>query len=184
MADVAALPAQAYVYVIAATDGPVKVGIAKDVASRRAMLQIGNATTLHVAHKAPVARTNAHFVERYAHDLLSGGHIRGEWFNVDINEAIAAVEAGIEALRIGRFDTPEPSPVGAAWQRRLRRAGLNQVQLARLAGVNENAVSAGLRGLGKRGVPVHLQNIIRLWEMADPTKREAILADPDAAADL
>jgi hypothetical protein len=184
MAKVAPLPAQAYVYVIAATDGPVKVGIAKDVASRRAMLQTGNATTLHVAHKAPVARTDALFVERYAHDLLSGGHIRGEWFNVDIEEAVAAVEAGIEALRIGDFSKPAPSPEGTAWQHRLRRAGLTQVQLARLAGVNENAVSSGLRGLGKRGVPIQLRNIIRLWEMADRTKREAILADPDAGADV
>ena len=69
------------------------------------------------------------------------------------------------------------------WQKRARRAGLTQAELARLAGKRENAISEGLRGKGKGGVPVYLQTIIRLWEIADRKEREAILENPEAPAD-
>lgn len=64
------------------------------------------------------------------------------------------------------------------WQKRARRAGLSQVELARLAGVREITVSQGLRGKSRNGhVPIYLQTIIRLWEIADRNSREAILND-------
>jgi len=66
------------------------------------------------------------------------------------------------------------------WQKRLRRAGLTQSELATIAGARENAVSDGLRGKGKSGVPRYLRSLIRLWEMADSKQREALLSDPDA----
>lgn len=68
------------------------------------------------------------------------------------------------------------------WQRRLRRAGLTQAELARLAGTREQTISAGLRGKGKGGVPIYLQTIIRLWEVADQDAKERILAEPDVEA--
>lgn len=70
------------------------------------------------------------------------------------------------------------------WQIRARRAGLTQAELARLAGRNENAVSEGLQGKKKGGVPVYLRTIIRLWEVSDRKAREAILAEPEADADV
>jgi len=68
------------------------------------------------------------------------------------------------------------------WQKRARRAGLTQAELARLAGKRENAISEGLRGKGKGGVPVYLRTIIRLWEMSDRSQREVVLNDPEADA--
>jgi len=66
------------------------------------------------------------------------------------------------------------------WQKRARRAGLKQSELAALAGARENTVSDGLRGLTKDGtVPIYLRTIIRLWEVSDRKAREAILADPE-----
>lgn len=62
----------------------------------------------------------------------------------------------------------------------MKAAGLTQAELARLAGKRENAISEGLRGKGKGGVPRYLRSIIRLWEMADRTQRESLLTDPDA----
>lgn len=62
------------------------------------------------------------------------------------------------------------------WQKRARRAGLTQSELATLAGVRENTVSDGLRGLTKDGsVPLYLQTIICLWEISDRSAREAML---------
>lgn len=68
------------------------------------------------------------------------------------------------------------------WQKRARRAGLTQVELARLSGKRENAISEGLRGKGKGGVPRYLRTIIRLWEMADRKQREDLLSEPDEPA--
>jgi predicted transcriptional regulator len=64
------------------------------------------------------------------------------------------------------------------WQIRARRAGLSQAKLAKLAGRTETAVSEGLTGKKNGGVPPYLQNLIRLWEIADREGREAILAEP------
>ena len=69
------------------------------------------------------------------------------------------------------------------WQKRARRAGLTQAELAQLAGKRENAISEGLRGKGKGGVPVYLRSLIRLWEVADRKEREAILNNPEVDAD-
>ena len=69
------------------------------------------------------------------------------------------------------------------WQIRARRAGLSQAELARLAGRNETAVSEGLQGKKKGGVPVYLRTIIRLWEVSDRKARETILAEPEAGPD-
>lgn len=182
MGKVAQLPAQAYVYVIAAKDGPVKVGIAADAASRCAMLQTGNAADLTVVHKVEVERAAARLIERYAHDLLSADRVRGEWFDVDPADAIAAVDAALDAWRNFPDEDQEPHREATAWQARLRRAGLTQAELARLAGKRENAISEGLRGKGKGGVPVYLRTIIRLWEMSDRSQREMVLNDPEADA--
>lgn len=182
MARIAHLPAQAYVYVIGAPDGPQKVGVAADVNSRRAMLQTGNPVGLVVAHKVEVSRQDAFFVERYAHDLLSGDRVRGEWFDVSPEEAIDAVNAAYQAFLQCELDAPVDSSA-LAWQLRLKRAGLSQAELARLAGVRENTVSDGLRGLGKKGVPTYLRTIIRLWEVANRQEREAILENPETGAD-
>ena len=82
--------------------------------------------------------------------------------------------------------TPQPRwlmlpPVdNEPWQKRARRAGLTQAELARLAGKRENAISEGLRGKGKGGVPTYLRTIIRLWEVSDKAAREGILESPDA----
>lgn len=69
------------------------------------------------------------------------------------------------------------------WQKRARRAGLSQAELAILAGKRENAISEGLRGKGKGGVPTYLKTIIRLWELAPLAQKEAILRDPEGDPD-
>lgn len=73
-----------------------------------------------------------------------------------------------------------PAVDNEPWQKRARRAGLTQAELARLAGKRENAISEGLRGKGKGGVPIYLRTIIRLWEASDKADRERILENPDA----
>ena len=62
------------------------------------------------------------------------------------------------------------------WQRRAKRAGLSQKELARLMGVAENTVSLQLRGKWQSGTPQYVKLIIRMWERLPQAEREAILA--------
>lgn len=182
MAKVAKLPAPAYVYVIGATDGPQKIGVASDVEARRVMLQTGNPAGLVVVHHWALPRPAAFAIEGRAHWHLRDRHVRGEWFDVTPDEAILAVEAARRDWLTDAPDAPEAARQASYWQQRLKAAGLSQAQLARLAGRRETAISEGLSGKGKFGVPTYLTNIIRLWEIADPVARAAVLADPDVDA--
>lgn len=183
MAEIAALPAQAYVYVIGAPDGPIKIGVAADAAARCAMLQVGNPAALTVLHKVSVSRRDVYFVERYAHALLSDDRIRGEWFDVEPDQAIAAVNASVEALRSGAAIPPEPKPISDSWQRRAKDAGLSQVTLARLLGRPVNTISRQIRG--EHGdVPQHLVAVIIAWEMMTSEQREDWMAATREACGL
>lgn len=72
---------------------------------------------------------------------------------------------------------------GHPWQRRAKVAGLTQRDLARLLGKSEIAVSRGLRGHWRSGVPRYLKAVISAWELMTPEQREAWLramAETDA----
>ena len=69
------------------------------------------------------------------------------------------------------------------WQRRLKRAGLNQTDLARLVGITPTNVSKALRGQLKGGVPLYLINFIRAWEHLSLDARDKLLAVADVAED-
>ncbi len=66
------------------------------------------------------------------------------------------------------------------WQKRAKRAGLSQKDLARLLGVAENTVSLQLRGKWQSGTPRYVKTVIRMWERLPQAEREAII---DGAAD-
>ncbi len=62
------------------------------------------------------------------------------------------------------------------WQRRLRRAGLNQKQLSRLVDLTEQNCSKALRGELQGGTPRYLINFIRVWERLPLDARDEVLA--------
>jgi hypothetical protein len=101
MSEVIALPAQAYIYVIGAPDGPQKIGLANDPVRRLAILQTGNASGIGVNASVPVMRSDADLVERHAHHLLLDRHIRGEWFDVTPAEALAVIRQAVSAANRG-----------------------------------------------------------------------------------
>lgn len=68
------------------------------------------------------------------------------------------------------------SPVdNEPWQKRAKRAGLSQKDLARLLGVHENTVSNQLRGKWESGTPRYVKTLIRAWEMLPQPQREALM---------
>ena len=58
------------------------------------------------------------------------------------------------------------------WQQRAKEAGLPQRLLAWIAGLTPHAVSLGLRGQWKSGVPRHLKALIIAWEIMNPEQRK------------
>lgn len=135
-AAVLPLPAQAYVYVIGADDGPQKIGVANDPKGRLSIFQVGNPTTLVISAAEPVTREQAFAVEHYAHQLLKERRVRGEWFDVSPIEAIDAVRLAIDAVVNGNTIEVAGQP-----------ATRTQIRMARAAlgwGVRELGNATGL----------------------------------------
>lgn len=98
------LSEQAFVYVIGSEDGPQKIGIAGDAKRRLGLLQVGNPASLKIFAEIPAMRAEAFIVERKAHDSLKDKHIRGEWFDVLPDDAVAAVKAAADDIMRSGFD--------------------------------------------------------------------------------
>lgn len=81
----------AFVYVIGVAANPVKVGKAFDLDKRLAGLQIGCPDKLTIHHAVSVPPMFLARVESAAHAELKAHHRHGEWFNVDADEAHAAI---------------------------------------------------------------------------------------------
>jgi hypothetical protein len=91
------------IYIIAPESGwPVKVGYSENLVTRLGQLQVGSWETLRLQKKYPVPNKSAAIrMERFIHkklELLLGGtavrskRIRGEWFNVFVDDAIKAAD--------------------------------------------------------------------------------------------
>lgn len=176
----------AYLYVIGDGSGAHKVGLSAQPRRRLSQLQVGSSRRLILVRTSERPLDEPDAVEDYAHWLLREAREHGEWFNVTAEAAWVALVAAAEAVERGEYApsrTPPDPRIWAYWQARMKRAGLTQAELARLAGKRENAISEGLRGKGKGGVPIYLRTIIRLWEVANRQEREAILKNPETGAD-
>jgi hypothetical protein len=82
----------ARVYVMASSDGMVKIGHSRRPASRRR--EFGPSVSL--VHQTDVL-DEAERIERLAHRVLAlhGRHVRGEWFEATISDAVKAIEIAV-----------------------------------------------------------------------------------------
>lgn len=93
-------------YVIGhAKAGPLKIGIAKNPAARVRQLQGGNPYRLKCLHTVDCGEYDAATIERMAHSLLRENRLSGEWFDVVVAEARAAVDEAITKIQKGEFAT-------------------------------------------------------------------------------
>jgi len=86
------------VYVIGCAGFPVKVGIAKDIASRLATLKTGFPHKLQSYCFVPVPDGMARKIEKTCHLRLAESRMNGEWFDVTPEEAVALVNATVTRL--------------------------------------------------------------------------------------
>lgn len=77
------LSAGAYVYVMRASNGYVKIGRSRDVDGRRAVLQTASPFLIEVVHMIPVLNTKeAARIEAEWHRVFGLFRLRGEWFDL------------------------------------------------------------------------------------------------------
>ena len=82
----------AFVYVMGCADAEcIKIGIAKDVGRRLALLQSGNPLEIKAVYSRGFDDKRASQVERSAHRHFKSKRIRGEWFRVSPNDAEAFI---------------------------------------------------------------------------------------------
>lgn len=91
----AALPT--YLYAIGRPEGPVKIGISNGPNGRLIALQTGCPFSLQIIHTVPIGTFDqARKHERAIHDIYAGDRLAGEWFNIDGEQAIEAIETELE----------------------------------------------------------------------------------------
>lgn len=100
----------ARIYVMRAEDGTLKLGHSIDPIKRAR--SVGK--PVEVVHQTDVIE-HVERIERLAHRVLAlhGRHIRGEWFEADLSDAISAIEMAIrqaegsELQLVGRLSRPD-----------------------------------------------------------------------------
>jgi len=80
------------IYVIGNVVGPKKIGIAKNPGHRLHSLRSASAADVSILHSQALG-DDAWMVEGHAHRILTKSRIRGEWFDVSLQAAIAAIDA-------------------------------------------------------------------------------------------
>jgi len=83
------------IYVMESEVG-VKIGISKNPDER--LRQITNASGMQVSLRHTRDHESAYAVEQNAHKILADKRLNGEWFNVTVNEAIAAIDEAASAI--------------------------------------------------------------------------------------
>ena len=97
-----------YVYVAKSENRMVKIGVTTDLNSRMSSLSCGSGFTVYLEYARRSG--NAVMVESMAHSKLSPYRKRGEWFEIDVDLAIAVVEGcffACSAFQVAKQRCPE-----------------------------------------------------------------------------
>lgn len=79
------------IYVIGPTEGPFKIGYSANPTARLSSLQTGRTDTLVLHYSEETETDKAKVIEKLIHRTLGYKRIRGEWFDVTLEEAIGEV---------------------------------------------------------------------------------------------
>lgn len=91
-----------YVYAIGRYEGPVKVGITTDLIARLRQIQTGSAFKLQLIYAAPTPeREVARSHERDLLALYADRRLEGEWFDMDADHVIEAIETSFQVEQWG-----------------------------------------------------------------------------------
>lgn len=159
-----------YIYVIGATDRPLKVGHSLYPDARLDAFRKMTPDRLDLLHLREVRWAERLFAERYAHALLWPRRVQGEWFDVSDAEAILAVDLAVEGTQAGRLPPglTGRQAAGFGGSRKNRRAGFLDV-------LGPNPTSDQVRSvLAYRDLFDSAEDDARKIRKGLPTDREAL----------
>lgn len=79
------------IYIIGPEGGPYKVGWSADPKTRLSNLQVGQAQEIKLHYSETTETEVAKVIEKLIHRQIGYKRVRGEWFDVTLEEAIAEV---------------------------------------------------------------------------------------------
>lgn len=82
----------AYLYVIGGTEKPYKIGITNNPARRLKNLQTGHPKKLKLHHIELIPDDQVRLLEQTIHNTIKHRKTHGEWFDVDLEQAISEVK--------------------------------------------------------------------------------------------
>jgi hypothetical protein len=77
-----------YLYAIGTMENKQKIGFSKNPENRLKTLQTGNSEPLYLHYKFEINESTARKFEMHVHKDLSYKRIKGEWFDMSVQEAI------------------------------------------------------------------------------------------------
>lgn len=144
------------IYVIADSNGWLKIGITMNLARRLQQLQHANAEPLFLVASLTLTKIRADVAERHAHSLLKHAERRGEWFKTDRKSAIAAITQSANLLV--SEDAGKSGMTGAKFTQMLQALNLTDVSAARVLGISLDRIEGFKAGVR---VPRHISKLIR-----------------------
>jgi hypothetical protein len=93
-----------YIYVICEGKdaSSVKIGFSANPERRVKQLQTGHEGTLSLIHKEEIPAANVRAMEEIVHKLLRHRKVRGEWFNLTADDAVAEIKHAV--IRYGDIE--------------------------------------------------------------------------------
>lgn len=129
----------AEVYVIGYPNGPCKIGMTKNGASRRlprACIEVGSRVLMTPSILATRWHGMAFIIERFAHIYLQNLHVEGEWFAATQDQSIQAVDRAISFIA-------RPAHAVKGW---LARSGMSEVEAMQFFSTMPGGLSAHSAG--------------------------------------
>jgi len=83
-------------------DGPIKVGVSRNVAKILRTFQDNSHLPLKLIRKWKVNGSNIFKIEAIAHEKLIKDRLRGEWFGCNSDKAVSEIEELLEETRFGK----------------------------------------------------------------------------------
>lgn len=81
-----------FLYIISASEaGPVKLGFSQDPEKRLRQLQTASPLPLRLFHVEEVEPDRVKIAEKALHRIIGHKRVKGEWFDVSVEEAISEV---------------------------------------------------------------------------------------------
>ncbi len=86
---------KSYLYLFSCNKGPLKIGVTKTIKARVKSLQCGSPYRIKHIASFSLPTEKAFFAESLCHENLTPFRLVGEWFNIPIKDAIAAMKESI-----------------------------------------------------------------------------------------